>query len=279
MWNGVAEAWRRNADFVDAHLAAATQCLLDGAGVAPGAEVLEVAAGPGGAGLAAAARTGVAGRVLLSDDAPAMVEIAARRASALSWVGTAVFDQLALGVPDESFDSVIARHGLMFAAEPAAAVREATRVLRPGGRYATMTWGPREDNPWLGCVLDAVGEQFGAPFPPPGIAGPFSLDSAEALAEALRTGGLEGVVVEHVATPMPEASLADWWGRVPELAGPLAAALAGMEPEVREAIRARAIAKAEAAARRTDGGVELDGSVLVGSGRRPAASAPGSPGG
>ena len=58
----------------------------------------------------------------------------------------------------------------MFVDEPADAVREARRVLRPGGRYVAMTWDAREANPWLGLILDAVGEQFGVPFPPPGIA-------------------------------------------------------------------------------------------------------------
>ena len=65
------------------------------------------------------------------------------------------------------------------AAKRVAAVREAVRVLRPGGRYAAMTWDRRKANPWLGLVLDAVGEQFGVPFPPPGIQGPFSLSDSE----------------------------------------------------------------------------------------------------
>ena len=55
----------------------------------------------------------------------------------------------------------------------------AERVLRAGGRYATMTWDRRELNPWLGLVLDAVSEQFGVPFPPPTVRGPFSLEDAD----------------------------------------------------------------------------------------------------
>ena len=70
----------------------------------------------------------------------------------------------------------------MFALDPAGAVREIGRVLRPGGRCAIAVWGPRARNPWLGSVLDAVSEQLGMPVPPPGIPGPFSLDDADALA-------------------------------------------------------------------------------------------------
>jgi hypothetical protein len=75
--------------------------------------------------------------------------------------------------------------------------------------------------------------------------------------------------VSELATPMRGSSLEEWWERVPQLAGPLAQALAGMEPEVREAIRERALGRAFEVAREVGGGVELDGSVLVAWGRRP----------
>jgi SAM-dependent methyltransferase len=269
MWNSVAGAWERNADFVDEHMAGATRALLDAAHVAEGAAVLDLATGPGGAGLAASDRVGPSGRVVLADDAAEMVAVAARRSAGRPGVTTAVFDQSAIAAADGSFDAVISRHGLMFAGDPAGAVREAMRVLRPGGHYAAVTWDRRDANPWLGLILDAVGEQFGVPFPPPGIAGPFSLDDSGALSKLLDDAGLEDVRVESLATPMPAASLEAWWERVPQLAGPLAIALEGMEPEVREAIRQRALEAGATAARPAGEGIVLDGSVLIASGRRP----------
>jgi ubiquinone/menaquinone biosynthesis C-methylase UbiE len=269
MWNSVAAAWERNADFVDEHMAGATEALLDAARVTEGDAVLDLATGPGGAGLAASRRVGPAGRVVLADDAAEMVAVAARRADGRAGVSTAVFDQCAIDAVDGSFDAAISRHGLMFVADPAIAVREAMRVLRPAGCYAAMTWDRRGANPWLGLVLDAVGEQFGVPFPPPGIAGPFSLSAPDDLVTAFEEGGLEDVEVTSMATPMPAASLDAWWERVPQLAGPLATALEAMEPAVRDAIRQRALAAAEATARRVGDGIVLDGSVLIASGRRP----------
>jgi SAM-dependent methyltransferase len=269
MWNLVAGAWERNADVVGAHLAVATEALLDAAEVGPGDAVLDVATGAGGAGLVAAARVGESGRVVLADVAEAMVEAAARRSEGLAQVSTLVCDEVAITAPDASFDAVICRHGLMFVPVPADAVREAARVVRPGGRYAAMTWGARAANPWLGLILDAVGEQFGVPFPPPGVPGPFSLDDPEVLAETLRAGGLEDVRVASVPAPMRAASLEEWWENVPQLAGPLAIAMAGMEPEVRGAIERRALDAGAAAAHETSAGLELDGEVLLGSGRRP----------
>lgn len=270
MWDSVAPAWERHATIVDDHTAAATERMLVRAEIGPGCDVLDLAAGPGGAGLAAAALVGPNGSVVLTDVAPAMVEIAGRRAAGLPLVRARVSDLVAIDAPDASFDAVLCRHGLMFADDPTAAVREIVRVLRPGGRLAAATWGAREDNPWLGLLLDAVGAQFGVVFPPAGVAGPFSLSEPHGLANVLSAGGLEEVRVDRVATPMRVASLAVWWDRVPELAGPLAQALAAMEPEVRAAIHERALAAASAAARTTADGLLLDGEILIASGRRAA---------
>jgi SAM-dependent methyltransferase len=269
MWNGVAPGWEANAEFVDGQLARATERLLDRAGIGEGNAVLDLGAGPGGAGLAAAERVGQGGMVVLSDVASEMVAVAARRASALPQVSTAVFDQSEIAAEDGHFDAVISRHGLMFVEDAVGAVQEAVRVLRPAGRYAAMTWGPRDLNPWLGLVLDAVAEQFGVPFPPANIRGPFSLDDAVLLKSVLHDGGLMDVQVETIATPMHAASLEDWWERVPRLAGPLAIAMAGMEPAVREEIAQRALSAGAKASRREGEQIVFAGSVLIGSGHTP----------
>jgi SAM-dependent methyltransferase len=267
MWNSVAPGWAANADFVDEHLAVATDALLDASGITEGDAVLELAAGPGGAGLRAAQRVGRKGSVVLSDDAPEMVAAAARRAIGYPHVSTAVFDQSEINAEDGHFDAVISRHGLMFAEDPVGAVREAARVLCPRGGFAAMTWGPRSTNPWLGLVLDAVGEQFGVPFPPPSIRGPFSLDDAALLRSVLEEGGLDDVQVQAVETPMHAASVQAWWERVPQLAGPLATALAAMEPDVREQIARRAMDAGTQASRRDGDQIVFPGSVLIASGR------------
>jgi SAM-dependent methyltransferase len=180
-----------------------------------------------------------------------------------------VFDQSEIGFDDASFEAVINRHGLMFVEDPVKTVSEAARVLRAGGRYAAMTWGPRNRNPWLGLVLDAVSDQFGVPFPPPGIRGPFSLDRPDALTQVLRDAALENVMVQAMSTPMHAGSLQEWWERVPKLAGPLAMALAGMETDVRDAIRDRALAAGAKTVRSDQTGIMFEGCVLIASGHTP----------
>src|SRR5882762_2486533 len=83
MWAGVAPNWERYADDADARGAELAARLADAADLAPGHRVLELACGPGGAGILAATRVGALGHVVLSDVVPAMVDTAVARAAAL----------------------------------------------------------------------------------------------------------------------------------------------------------------------------------------------------
>src|SRR5258705_11863055 len=128
MWDSVAPGWEANAGFVDEQLALATDALLDAARIGEGDRVLDLAAGPGGAGLAAAERVGPTGTVVLSDVAAEMVAVAARRANTQPQVSTAVFDQSEIAAEDGQFDAAINLPGLMFVKEAVGAVRAPASV-------------------------------------------------------------------------------------------------------------------------------------------------------
>jgi SAM-dependent methyltransferase len=205
--------------------------------------------------------------VVLSDVAAEMTAIAAARAAALgvSNVATRVLDVEAIDEPDGAYDVVLCREGLMFAAEPARAASEIRRVLRPGGRAAIAVWGPRERNPWLGLVFDAVSAQLGRPVPPPGIPGPFSLADAGALAALLADAGLADVALGELAVPLRAASFEQWWDRTSALAGPLSTILAAMPEPAERALLARL--RVAVAAYETPAGLEFPGVSLIAAGR------------
>jgi ubiquinone/menaquinone biosynthesis C-methylase UbiE len=142
-------------------LAGCQEALLALAGLRPGERVLDVACGTGHGARAAALAVGPCGTVLGVDLSGAMVEAAQSR-SQLALPGAAPvcfarMDGEALDLPDASFDVVLCVLGLMYMPQPAQALREMRRVLRPGGRLAAAVWGERARCGWADVfgIVDA----------------------------------------------------------------------------------------------------------------------------
>jgi ubiquinone/menaquinone biosynthesis C-methylase UbiE len=266
MWASVAPAWGEHADYIDGRGAHVTARMLELTLPQPGERVLELACGTGGVGIAAAERVGPDGEVVLSDVAAEMTAVAAARAGHLANVSTRVLDLERIDEPDNSYDVVLCREGLMFALDPVGAAREIRRVLRPGGRVAIAVWGPRERNPWLGVLFDTVSAQLGTPVPPPGVPGPFSLDDADRLADVLRASGLDDVSVGELSVPLIASSFDEWWARTSTIAGPLAKRLAALPESAQQALRARLEVATQTYI--TPAGVEFPGVTLIASARR-----------
>jgi SAM-dependent methyltransferase len=268
MWTAVAGAWGEHAEYADARGAAVTEQMLAASRPQPGERVLELACGPGGVGIAAARLVAPGGEVVLSDVVAEMTAIAAARAAAAGAdnVRARVLDIESIDEPDASYDVVLCREGLMFAPDPARAASEIRRVLRPGGRVAIAVWGPRERNPWLGLVFDAVSAQTGTPVPPPGVPGPFSLGDSATVVALLADAGLAGVQISELPTPLRAGSFEEWWARTSALAGPLAKILAALPEGAAQALRERL--RDAVRPYTTPSGVEIPGVTLIASARR-----------
>ncbi|BBZ45696.1 class I SAM-dependent methyltransferase [Mycobacterium parmense] len=114
-----------------------TEHALQLAGLRPGMRVLDIGSGPGNVSFVAARLVGPTGCVLGVDAAPAMVELARRRAAEKGF-STVRFTQATIDAIelDEPVDAVIGRLILMHLPDPVAALRRLSSFVRPGGVIA-----------------------------------------------------------------------------------------------------------------------------------------------
>lgn len=166
-WEAAAPGWVRRRAEIDRFGAPVSAWMIDALGLQPGQRVLELAAGLGETGMLAAELVAPAGGVIVSDQAEAMLAGARARAEELG-LDNVEFRALSaewIDLPLASVDAVLCRWGYMLLADPAAALTETRRVLRPGGRLALAVWDALEHNPWAGLPMQELLEHGAAPAP------------------------------------------------------------------------------------------------------------------
>lgn len=115
----------------------------------PGERGLEVGCGPGFLAVELAREVGPGGRIVALDSSPDMLDRTRQRAAregVADRVEAVLGDAARLEFPDEGFDFVVAVQVYLYVAEVERALREAARVLRPGGRLVVV------DTDWDSCV-------------------------------------------------------------------------------------------------------------------------------
>jgi ubiquinone/menaquinone biosynthesis C-methylase UbiE len=231
-WDTAAAGWESERDRMRAMSRPLTAWLVAHLDLRPGVTVLEVAAGPGDTGLAVAATLGGEGTLILSDRSPAMVEVA-RRAVAAAGLGNVevrVLDAESMDLADAVVDRVVCRFGYMLVADPAAALRETRRVLRPGGRLAFAVWGTAAENEWATTLWDVLERLTDLPPTKPGGPGMFALGDRDALSRLVTAAGFEVRAMEPIAVQWAYTSFDDYWRAQTALNGGLARLLPTLAP-------------------------------------------------
>jgi len=222
---------------------AAYDDVFDHLALAPGATLCDLGCGAGMAAQRAAAR---GWRVVGLDASEPLLAVARER---VPGADLRVGDLEALPFDSDSVDAVTGFNSFQYAADPVAALVEARRITRAGGRVVVMTWGSPEGMEAASLV---VALKPLLPAPPAGAPGPFALSDPAALRRLVEAAGMQPIEVRDTQV--------DWTYR------DLAEALRGLASS---GVAARAIrhsganavdeahARALAAFRRDDGGYRI----------------------
>ncbi len=262
VWEAMAPGWERWRVQLAEALTPVREWLIGALGPQPGETVLELGAGVGDTGFEAAAILGEGGRLISTDFSPEMIEVARRRGTELGLenVEYRVIDAERIELDSGSVDGVLSQSTYMLMADPAAALAETRRVLRPRGRLALSVWGAPENNPWASIGGMILVEGGHIPPPEPEAPGVFSMASEERTRALLDGAGFGSVRTEEVPVRFAFRDLDDYEEWVIDVAGPFAMVLRGLAEDEREVLRARLREAFVPFA--TDGGYELPGAAL-----------------
>ena len=197
------ERWRDQLSGLEATLAPVDSPLIEALALEAPCRIADIGCGGGGTTLEIARRAPVGSAVHGYDISPALIETArARTAPSEPSIAFTVADMGTAPVPDEPYDRLVSRFGIMFYEDPPAGFASLSRWLAPGGRFAFAVWGPPADNPWMASVREAAAEVIDVPPPEPDAPGPFRYAGADNLVALLDGAGFSGIAVR------------DWRGRL-----------------------------------------------------------------
>src|SRR5713101_5801996 len=236
-WTGdrTVAAWRKWHAQIAAFTHGATEAIIEAAHLRPGMRVLDLASGVGDPALSIAAEVSPTGHVTATDLGPGMMSLAEEmaREKNLTNIEFREASAEALPFPDESFDVLTCRFGIMFFPDLPRALRECLRVLKPGGRAVFVAWGKKEQ-PFFTTTAGIILKHVPVPPPPPDPDGPslFMFGERDRLRRSLEAAGFRNVHEEarivngHWAGP-PE----EYWEQFSEVAAPFRPLIEQLSPE------------------------------------------------
>jgi SAM-dependent methyltransferase len=193
------EKWKAKSAAMGQHV---TNAIVDYARPTPGMRALDLASGTGEPAISLASRVGAQGHVTALDMSADLLEVAAQRAHdrGLTNFKTQQADAHNLPFPDNSFDLVTSRFGVMFFRDPELAFREVLRVSRPGARACFLVWASA-DQPYWSSTVGVVQRHVGGPLIEPGGADPFRFAASGSLSASMQTAGFKDVHEEARDVP------------------------------------------------------------------------------
>jgi len=188
--------------FYDRHLgpvifAPCAQDLVARLRPSPRMRVLEVACGTGIVTAKLCARLPADGRLVATDLNQAMLDHGKSALPADPRLEWRVADAGQLPFPDAAFDAWLCQFGVMFFPDKLAALREARRVLAPGGRLLFNVWCDFGQNAFARIAHETIAGFFPAD-PPKFYLTPFGWSDERVIADTLVAAGFRAPVIDKI---------------------------------------------------------------------------------
>ncbi len=197
-WNEIlVPKWNRFRHILSGNGAVHSEMAYDHFQIQPGDKVLDIGCGYGETCLEIGKIVGPEGEVLGLDCTEAFLEIAKkeRDEAGISNVEFVLGDAQTYELPENYYDVVYSRFGVMFFQNIVYALKNAYRTLKPGGKLCMIVWRTIDDNPCWGMAKDIALKHL----PPPGDnaqtcgPGPFSLAYEETTRAMMNAAGFEKI--------------------------------------------------------------------------------------
>lgn len=247
MWNGRAGAsWVRHNTLLEQLLAEPGRRCMDSLPLPAGARLLDVGCGCGNQTLEWASRLDSDSKITGVDISEPMLALAeelkevnqsALNATVEFFVGDAS-DSL---FPNESFDAIYSRFGVMFFADPTAAFATLRETLRPKGQLGFVCWQSPALNPFFTAPMQAALSVLPPPPPAkPGAPGPFGLADKNVIKRVLTDAGFTELNIDPLALQLSVGASQFFDEIFEELIqiGPAAALIAESDPALKDSARA-----------------------------------------
>ncbi len=174
-----------------------------------GARVLEVACGTGIVTGRLLSGLPTDGRLVATDLNPAMIDHARSLVQSDARLELRVADAQQLPFGDATFDHYVCQFGIMFFTDKVLALKEARRVLAPGGEVLLNTWGTLQENEFARIGHATIGSFF-ATDPPAFYQTPFGWNDQDTIRSTFAAAGFETVQIEVVDRPTKAVSARDF---------------------------------------------------------------------
>jgi SAM-dependent methyltransferase len=193
--------------FISPGLAAHADVALAAHPPGPGERVLEIGCGYGDTTRRLAQLVGDDGHVVGVDISEPFLNLAREEAAELGIANVEYrFGDAQIADLGGPYDYVFSRMGVMFFADPVAALANIRSAMRPGARFCVVVWRRKVDNGWTWEAEKVAQRYIERPegwVPPPADApGPFSMTDADQLSGRLAEVGFEAITLRRCDIPM-----------------------------------------------------------------------------